>query len=111
MCGFYAINKSATLPEAVCLVFEKVNTGGVSLSVFELITASFAAEGFNLRDDWYGSKFRSVQGRIERIKAEPVLNTVESTDFLQAVSLLRTRQKRMKDISENKKERVVLHFC
>ena len=29
--------------EAVCTVFEKVNTGGVTLSVFELVTASFAA--------------------------------------------------------------------
>ena len=43
-----------TSKEAVCLVFEKVNTGGVTLSVFELITATFAAEGFNLREDWYG---------------------------------------------------------
>ncbi len=38
--------------EAVCLVFEKVNTGGVPLSVFELVTATYAADGFNLRDDW-----------------------------------------------------------
>ena len=29
--------------EAVCLVFEKVNTGGVALNVFELITATYAA--------------------------------------------------------------------
>ena len=41
--------KKATSKEAVCLVFEKVNTGGVPLSVFELVTASFAADGFNLR--------------------------------------------------------------
>ena len=33
-----------TSKEAVCLVFEKVNTGGVQLTVFELITASYAAE-------------------------------------------------------------------
>ena len=33
--------------EAVCLVFEKVNTGGVPLSVFELITATYAADGVN----------------------------------------------------------------
>jgi hypothetical protein len=92
----------STSKEAVCLVFEKVNTGGVSLSVFELVTASFAAEGFNLRDDWYGSKFRNVQGRIERIKVEPTLNTVESTDFLQAISLLRTREKRIQDIADGK---------
>ena len=92
----------STSKEAVCLVFEKVNTGGVSLSVFELVTASFAAEGFNLRDDWYGSKLRNVQGRVERIKSEPILNTVESTDFLQAISLLRTREKRIQDIADGK---------
>jgi hypothetical protein len=91
-----------TSKEAVCLVFEKVNTGGVSLSVFELITASFAAEGFNLRDDWYGSKLRDVEGRVERIKSESILSTVESTDFLQAISLLRTREKRIKDMADGK---------
>ena len=32
--------------EAVCQVFENVNTGGVALTVFELVTATFAAEGF-----------------------------------------------------------------
>ena len=86
-----ALGKS-TSKEAVCLVFEKVNTGGVPLSVFELVTASFAAEGFNLRDDWYGSALRKVTGRVERIKVEPILESVEPTDFLQAVSLLHTRE-------------------
>ena len=46
--------KRETSKEAVCLVFEKVNTGGVALSVFELVTATWAAEGFNLREDWLG---------------------------------------------------------
>ena len=41
-----------TSKEAVCTVFEKVNTGGVTLSVFELVTASFAAGNFRLREDW-----------------------------------------------------------
>jgi hypothetical protein len=43
--------------EAVCLVFEKVNTGGVPLSVFELLTATYAADGaagVNLRKEWFG---------------------------------------------------------
>ena len=39
----------STPKEAVCQVFEKVNTGGVSLTVFELLTATFAADNFNLR--------------------------------------------------------------
>ncbi len=72
-----------TPKEAVCKVFEKVNTGGVTLTVFELLTASFAGEDFQLRDDW--------QGRHERLKDEhPVLESVENTEFLQAVTLLAT---------------------
>ena len=41
-----------TPKEAVCQVFEKVNTGGVTLTVFELLTATFAADDFQLRPDW-----------------------------------------------------------
>jgi hypothetical protein len=33
-------------------VFEKLNTGGVTLTVFGLVTAIFASENFNLREDW-----------------------------------------------------------
>ena len=91
-----------TSKEAVCLVFEKVNTGGVPLSVFELVTASFAAENFNLRDEWYGSKLRKVEGRQQRLRKEPTLDTVEPTDFLQAVSLLHTYTRRQRDISDGK---------
>lgn len=91
-----------TSKEAVCLVFEKVNTGGVPLSVFELVTASFAADGFNLRDDWYGSKSRSVQGRKERLHKEQILRSVEPTDFLQAISLLSTHKRRQLDIANGK---------
>ncbi|WP_221794338.1 GmrSD restriction endonuclease domain-containing protein [Oceanobacter mangrovi] len=91
-----------TSKEAVCLVFEKVNTGGVPLSVFELVTASFAADGFNLRDDWYGSKLRGVEGRVSRLKAKKLLENVEPTDFLQAISLLHTRAKRLEDIAAGK---------
>ena len=91
-----------TSKEAVCLVFEKVNTGGVPLSVFELVTASFAAENFNLRDEWYGSDFRQVEGRVKRLGKESVLSNVEPTDFLQAVSLLHTFDQRKKDIAAGK---------
>ena len=41
-----------TPKEAVCQVFENVNTGGVSLTVFELVTAIFAMDNFELRKDW-----------------------------------------------------------
>lgn len=91
-----------TSKEAVCLVFEKVNTGGVSLTVFELITASFAAEGFNLRDDWFGSTLRKIEGRAARLKMDPLLGPVENTDFIQTITLLHTLEKRQADQAEGK---------
>lgn len=94
--------KKETSKEAVCLVFEKVNTGGVPLSVFELITASYAADGYNLRDDWFGSELRDVDSRQQRLAKEPVLSAVESTDFLQAVTLLHTLERRQMDIDAGK---------
>lgn len=91
-----------TSKEAVCLVFEKVNTGGVPLSVFELITATFAADNFNLRDDWYGSELRKVPGRRSRLVKESLLKSIEPTDFLQAVSLLNSYERRQADIAAGK---------
>lgn len=94
--------KKETSKEAVCLVFEKVNTGGVQLSVFELITASYAAEGYNLRDDWYGTKIRNVQSRKERLEEEALLKGTEASEFLQAVTLLHTLELRRKDAADGK---------
>jgi hypothetical protein len=95
------LNKETT-KEAVCLVFEKVNTGGVPLSVFELVTATYAADGFNLRDDWFGSELRKKEGRVQRLRREPVLSVLESTDFLQAITLLHTYERRQQDISQGR---------
>lgn len=99
--------KKETSKEAVCLVFEKVNTGGVPLSVFELITASYAADGYNLRDDWFGSELRNVQSRQERLAKEPVLSAVESTDFLQAITMLHTLERRRAELAAGKTGKAV----
>ncbi len=73
--------------EAVCLVFEKVNTGGVPLDVFELLTAMLAAEDFDLRIDW--------EARSQRLtEAGAVLANLERDLFLRAVSLLVTMGRR-----------------
>lgn len=80
-----------TPKEAVCQVFEKVNTGGVSLTVFELLTATFAADDFNLRDDW--------SERKKALKKSKVLSSVQNDDFLQAVSLLASRERRKNGIA------------
>ncbi|UVO07147.1 DUF262 domain-containing protein [Pectobacterium polonicum] len=94
--------KKDTTKEAVCLVFEKVNTGGVPLSVFELVTASYAADGYNLRDDWFGSEIRGVSSRYKRLSEESILSGVESTDFLQAITMLYTLEKRKADLVAGK---------
>jgi hypothetical protein len=96
-----------TTKEAVCLVFEKVNTGGVPLNVFELVTATYAADGFNLRDDWHGSTPRKVIGRYARLCKEEVLSQVESTDFLQAISMLHTLEARRADLVAGKTGKAV----
>lgn len=85
--------------EAICLVFEKVNTGGVPLSVFELVTASYAAEGFNLRDDWYGSAERNIASREQKMTVKPLLRGIQPTDFLQGISLLHTYDRRAQDLN------------
>lgn len=69
-----------TPKEAVCQVFENVNTGGVSLTVFELVTAIFAADNFELRKDW--------DSRHEILEQEAVLSEVSATDFLTAITLI-----------------------
>lgn len=94
--------KKETSKEAVCLVFEKVNTGGVQLSVFELITASYAADGYNLRDDWLGSELRDVDSRQARLAEDELLQDIEATDFLQAITLLYTRERKQQDIAEGR---------
>lgn len=89
--------KKENSKEAVCLVFEKVNTGGVALSVFELVTASYAADGFNLRDDWFGSTARNIESRQKKLVAKPLLSSIEPTDFLQGIALLYTYDRRKQD--------------
>lgn len=42
---------ASTTKDAVCVIFEKVNTGGKPLDTFELVTAMYAAEGHVPRKD------------------------------------------------------------
>ncbi|MCZ2830492.1 DUF262 domain-containing protein [Modestobacter sp. VKM Ac-2986] len=92
---------TATSKSAVATVFEKVNTGGLQLNVFELLTATFAGDGsyfdqhgedFRLNDDW-----REIQLKFA---GYPALTAVENTDFLQAVTMLTTLQRNRADASD-----------
>lgn len=89
-----------TSKSAVATVFEKVNTGGLRLNVFELLTATFAGDkkhfdkfgvDFRLNDDWQKTR--------ELFAGRGVLAGLENTDFLQAVTLLTTRKRNLADHS------------
>jgi hypothetical protein len=83
-----------TTRAAVCLVFEKVNTGGKALDSFELVTAMYAGQKFRLRDDW--------KVRRDRLLKQPILANVEPVEFLQVISLLHTKAVRTKAESEGR---------
>ena len=96
-----------TSKEEVCLIFERVNSQGIELTVFELLTAFFAAssadddpdtDGFDLRDDW--------DMRNERMMEEyPILDGITKVNFLQALTLLiagSCRRKEMLDLTAAK---------
>jgi hypothetical protein len=80
-----------TPKEAVCTVFENVNTKGVQLTVFELLTATYAGDtdyfaehgtDFHLPGEWHATKERLAQH-------EPV-SELDDTDFLRAICLVST---------------------
>lgn len=78
-----------TSKEAVATVFEKVNQGGIKLTVFELLTAKFAGDAAYFRE--HGTDFRLKEDwelTQKVIAAYPVLKGIEETEFLQAVTLL-----------------------
>jgi len=79
--------------EAVCQVFEDTNTSGCDLNFFDLMTASYCADNFSLRDDW---KRREV-----RLKSLKVLRSLRNTDFIQAISLVASYARRQKALLAN----------
>lgn len=98
-CLIPMISLDATTPnEAVCAVFERVNTGGVALNVFELLTATYAGDRkhaeeygteYGLPEVWRGTKEKlvgqyPVLGQVDGGRDEGLTNV----DFLQAVSLV-----------------------
>jgi len=92
------VMKKENPKEAVCQVFEKVNTGGVSLTVFELFTASFASDEFDLKTDWENIK--------TEFKPYKILNNTSNTDIIQAITLYSTFKKRLEAISSGLTENI-----
>ena len=76
--------------EAVCRVFENVNTGGVSLTVFELVTASFATYEFDLRNDWEQNVKPRIHGGEDGSIVTDLMDGLDATAFLTSMTLLST---------------------
>ncbi|MFC2487329.1 MAG: DUF262 domain-containing protein [Alloprevotella sp.] len=80
-----------TTPEAVCQIFENVNTGGVTLTVFELVTAKFAAMGSkNLREEW--NKLKTELNK----RNDDLLKDLSGPNFLTSMTLLLSYMKMKK---------------
>ena len=92
--------EKSTPKEAVCQVFENVNTGGVALTVFELVTATFAADDFGLRKDW---DMRSQKMKQDKSTFD-LLSVVADTDFLSSMTLLAQVKSNKKTLSVKKKD-------
>jgi hypothetical protein len=65
--------------EAVCTIFEKVNMGGVPLTVFELLVATYAGGGFRLVNDW------EVQRTKITADSQQLLKDIDRVSYLTAV--------------------------
>ena len=85
---YVALEKTTPIA-IVCKIFEKVNTGGTELTVFELLTAILATcpDGnggrINLPKDW-----RQIQEKFSEVQNSSVLSAVNSTHFITALTLL-----------------------
>ncbi|MEU4209175.1 DUF262 domain-containing protein [Streptomyces sp. NPDC026206] len=91
---------ASTSMDAVCAVFERVNTGGVPLNVFELLTATYAGDrAYRWREGTYyqlPKAWQAIKGELAG--RYPVFGRLDiglddglsSSDFLQAVALVRT---------------------
>lgn len=84
-----------TSPEAVCQIFENVNTGGVTLTVFELVTAKFAAMGSkNLREEWNTLKTDFNE------RSDKLLKDLSGPNFLTSMTLLLSYLKMKKGVRQ-----------
>lgn len=82
-----------TKKEAVCQIFENVNTGGVALTVFELVTAIYAADNYQLREKW-----EEIENCFKILNVN-LLKNIEPHHFLMAMSLLVSYKRNLKDNS------------
>ena len=98
---------------SVCQIFEKVNLGGVVLTIFDLLTARFAMHKkaddstINLLEDW---KYISENEDNKKAFCKRVLlkgDNVKNTDFLTALTLLSTYRNSGGKVARCKREDIL----
>lgn len=75
--------------DAICHIFEKVNSTGVPLTVFELCTAILWTQGLRLNDRWHETRQKLAEDQVLRMQGN-----LEGTMFLQVISLLSTLKRK-----------------
>lgn len=88
------LNRNMEL-HAICHIFEKVNSTGVALTVFELCTAILWAQGLHLNDKWKDTRKKLATEQVLRMQGE-----LEGTMFLQVISLLSTLKRKRESPDE-----------
>ncbi|CAA9374301.1 MAG: hypothetical protein AVDCRST_MAG93-8684, partial [uncultured Chloroflexia bacterium] len=85
---------------AICHIFEKVNSTGVPLTVFELCTAILWAQDLHLNDMWQETRRKLAEDQVLRMQGGH-----EGAMFLQVISLLATFKRKR----ENTEARVAVN--
>ena len=73
------LNKQMTL-EAICYIFEKVNSAGVPLNVFDLCNAILWAQNFQLNKEWE-KKVKELEPRVQ-------MQPLDGVHYLMGINLL-----------------------
>lgn len=82
---FPEVQLDANMPlGAICHIFEKVNSTGVALDVFDLCTAILWAKGFALNEEWK----KTCKGLDQANFLSMLPRPLSGTYFLQAIALL-----------------------
>ncbi|MDW9481350.1 DUF262 domain-containing protein [Sinorhizobium meliloti] len=76
-----------TVPEAISKQYEKMNTKGQDLGVFDLMIARFAPHGFDLGKDWKRHKARLAADTRE------VLSAITPKQFLHAILMVANHER------------------
>ena len=77
------IRMEGTDLDTIAMTFEKTNDRGTRLGAFDIMTAKMKREDLNLKDDWHQQS--------AAIHAEPVLDRVDATHYLKAITIVVTK--------------------